>query len=519
MLVSCLCVCHNKPDIIPEAIRSLLNQTYPDWEAVVVDSGVLYDTGYYDRFAWRSDPRIRLFRSHETAETRRTRAMAPWCFNECFRRGLVRGELVMYLCDDDVLYPRAFETFVGYCRNNPGARAMYASQDVGVIYPNGWHAIVGERRADRPGGRCCRGRPMDSQVDYLQFCHKTDVLKMFPRDEYWPEAKDTEEHADGLFMERVGERVPIHAIDVKVSQNRRTARSTYTAPPPLALLDCLANGVPVLPAREYQAAGPEEARPEEETPLVTVSVVGHNRGAALADALAALAAQTYPHLEVLVIDDGSTDESLRSRHPQYRFLHQGRAGDHGLAEARGAYFVPLRVDHLACPDMVERLVARVSANPCLSAVTCYLLKPGGALKDVSGPALFRTADLRAAGGFDMDPDIAGGDWSIFFKLVNGGRQVDILPEHLARSHRAEAPQAFLALDRASAEERVALWTALAGRERRLEELARENAALRSRLGLLRYRIADRLDALLARVPLLRGGLKRLAGLIHRFAKR
>ena len=46
-------------------------------------------------------------------------------------------------------------------------------------------------------------------------------------DEYWPESKDTEKHADGLFMERIGELVPIHPIDVKVSQNRRTAHSTY----------------------------------------------------------------------------------------------------------------------------------------------------------------------------------------------------------------------------------------------------------------------------------------------------
>src|SRR5262249_4864318 len=159
---------------------------------------------------WRDDSRIRLVRSGETAETRRTPAMAPWCFNECFRRGLVKGELVVYLCDDDVFYPPAFETFVDYCRCHPHAHAMYASEDIGVIYPNGWHAIIGERRATVPGGRICNGRPMDCQVDYLQFCHKADVLRLFPDDEYWPEARATEEHADGLLMERVGQHVTIH---------------------------------------------------------------------------------------------------------------------------------------------------------------------------------------------------------------------------------------------------------------------------------------------------------------------
>jgi hypothetical protein len=181
----------------------------------------------------------------------------------------------------------------------------------------------------------------------------------------------------------------------------------------------------------------------------------------------------------------------------------------------------MEAGHVACPDMVERLLARARANPRLSAVTCYLLasKSGGdpspqvSVKNVLGHALFRTEDFRAVGGYDE-----GQDWSAFFKLVNAGRQVDILPEHLfycdpvAMNSDGEAGwlQPFLALDRALAAERVDLWKALAGRERRLEELARENQALRARLGLLRYQIADRLDALCARVPLVRRGLKWVA---------
>lgn len=525
MLVSCICVCHNKPEVIPEAIGSILNQTFPAWEAIVVDSGVLYDAGYYDKFGWRADRRVKLVRSRETAETRRTRAMAPWCFNECFRRGLVKGDLVTYLCDDDVLYPRAFETFVSYCRRNPEARAMYASQDVGVIYPNGWHALVGERRATRPGGRSCDGRRMDCEVDYLQFCHRADVLKLFPDDEYWPEAKDTEEHADGLFMERVGAYVTIHPIDVKVGQNRRTPRSTYVPLPSFSLMDCMANGVPLLPSREGELADAAGGPPDDDVPLVTVSVACHNQGAALPAALAALAAQTYPRLEVLVIDDGSTDpesvevfRALQARHPQFRFLRQAHAGvaatrNRGLGEARGTYFIPTEAEHLACPDMVERLVARVRANPRLSAVTCYLLVLPGGAKTAQGHALFHTADFRAVGGYDTGPDAPGVDWSCFFKLVNAGRQVDILPEHLFwRGPRETDPsqlRRFIDLDRVLSAERVALWTAMAGQERRVEELARENEALRARLGLLRYRIADRLDAICARVPFVRRGLKRL----------
>ena len=60
MRVSCLCVSHNKPELAHEAIASIVHQTYPLWEAIVVDSGELSGAGYYERFAWRSDPRIKL---------------------------------------------------------------------------------------------------------------------------------------------------------------------------------------------------------------------------------------------------------------------------------------------------------------------------------------------------------------------------------------------------------------------------------------------------------------------------
>jgi glycosyltransferase involved in cell wall biosynthesis len=245
LLVTCICVCHDKPDFAHEAIQSIVNQRYENWEALIVDSGVLFDAGYYDRLAWRKDARVKLIRSQETEGIRRTKAMAPWCFNECFRRGLVTGDLVMYLCDDDLLYPNAFETFATQFGLNPEAQAMYASQDIGVIHPNGWRAIVGERRATLPGGKHCNGRAMDCHVDYLQFCHRTEVLRMFPDKEYWPERKATESHADGIFMERIGDRVTIHPIDVKVSQNRRTLQSTYDPASPFTIIECMANGVPL----------------------------------------------------------------------------------------------------------------------------------------------------------------------------------------------------------------------------------------------------------------------------------
>ncbi len=536
MLVSCICVCHNKPDLTPEAIGSILQQSHPHWQAIVVDSGVLYDAGYYDRFAWRRDPRVTLIRSEETEEIRRTKAMAPWCYNECLRKGLVKGELIMYLCDDDILYPNAFATFVSYCGENPDALAMYASQDMAVIYPNGWRAIVGERRATRPGGRCCNGRPMDCHVDYLQFCHRASILEWFADRKCWPEEKGSETHADGILMERVGERTPIHPIDVKVSQNRRTLQSSYDPVRSFRLVECLANGGPLLPAGDDTLRKPNAA-----LPLVTVSIAFHSPSDGLADTLASVAGQTYSHLEVLVIDGCSVAEEsaklveeMQSRYASFRFLRPSGAGndptrDRGLWEAAGDYFISMDGDTVACPEMVERLVAAMRGNPNRSALTCYLLayreassspsKDGADLltstKNIYPGGIFDTAKFRQVGGYGTGRELFGQEWIGFVNLVNHGYAVDMVPEHLFYCRPGEkgarkpepALRPFFPMDRELAAERVALWTGFAAMQQRLEQLAEQNRLLREqneafeiRAAALRHQLADRLTTFSTRVP-------------------
>ena len=102
-------------------------------------------------------------------------------------------------------------------------------------------------------------------------------------------------------------------------------------------------------AEHAEAAGRfcEASLTGRQGPLVTVCVPHYNLGRHLPETLASLAAQTYPHLEVLVIDDGSTDPAslevfgrMERRHPQFRFLRQANAGigatrNRGLFEGRG----------------------------------------------------------------------------------------------------------------------------------------------------------------------------------------
>jgi glycosyltransferase involved in cell wall biosynthesis len=293
-------------------------------------------------------------------------------------------------------------------------------------------------------------------------------------------------------------------------------------------------------------------RRSPENPLVTVAIAHYNLGTYLPETLASLAAQTYGNLEVLVIDDGSTDPRSREvfaeqerRYPQFRFLRQANAGigatrNRGLAEARGEFFLPMDADNVACPHMIETLVAAIRRNPDLSAMTCFCLafeeardiaaedfqyayRPTGgphvlaSLKNVYGDAnaILRTEAFRAVGGYETDRDCSWEDLEAFVKLVNAGHKIDTVPEYLFYYRHLETGfsrvtsnylnqrrvlRQYFHLDRLPTAEGIALWTALVSLQKR-------NDALALRLASLRYRVADNVHALFARVPAVKKGLR------------
>jgi GT2 family glycosyltransferase len=202
-------------------------------------------------------------------------------------------------------------------------------------------------------------------------------------------------------------------------------------------------------------------------PSVTVCVPHFNHGAFLPDALASIAAQDHPDIEVVVLDDGSTDEASRRvfdamerRYPRWRFVRQANAGigatrNRGLAEARGEMFLPVDADNVVRSDMASTLARAMQRQPEATALTCYFLafespedlaagrfayacRPSGgpfALachKNVYGDAcgMYRTEALRAAGGWAEDRGTSFEDWELFVKLAGSGHTVGVVPEHL-----------------------------------------------------------------------------------------
>jgi glycosyltransferase involved in cell wall biosynthesis len=220
--ITCLLTSHNKPKTIVESIDSLLKQKYTNWQCLLIDSGFLYDQGFYNI----KDKRIELIRSTETEDVRKKTIVPSWCWNKAINDGLVKGEFLVYLCDDDIFYPQAFKAYFDYWVEHPEVLAMYGHADMRGYRDNGADAFAPyELLADSVRGTCCGGGVMTCRVDGSQICHAVSLLERMGTKEYWPENRTFIRTADGIFMDKIGAMTPFYPVNVKVSQNRKFSNS------------------------------------------------------------------------------------------------------------------------------------------------------------------------------------------------------------------------------------------------------------------------------------------------------
>jgi glycosyltransferase involved in cell wall biosynthesis len=106
-----------------------------------------------------------------------------------------------------------------------------------------------------------------------------------------------------------------------------------------------------------------------ENPLISVIIPTYNAAKFLPEAIASVRQQGYEPLEIIVVDDGSTDEtrSLMANWPEVRYLHQqnqGAAGarNTGIQAARSDLLAFLDVDDLWTPDHLQRLLPHLLAD-------------------------------------------------------------------------------------------------------------------------------------------------------------
>jgi glycosyltransferase involved in cell wall biosynthesis len=215
----------------------------------------------------------------------------------------------------------------------------------------------------------------------------------------------------------------------------------------------------VMPARAFRAPPPRADTARDATPTFSVVIAAHNAAKSLGEALESALAQTLPPLEVIVVDNGSTDATgavlnrYRNRVTCLRKERGGVAAARNLAleAAKGDFFAVLDADDVYAPTRLEALAELAVARPDLDILcTDVLLEAGGRIAErftdttpfpvenqraailercfCAAPAL-RRSSLAAIGGYDESLE-TGSDWECLIRLLYSGANAGLVEEPL-----------------------------------------------------------------------------------------
>lgn len=203
--------------------------------------------------------------------------------------------------------------------------------------------------------------------------------------------------------------------------------------------------------------------------LVSVVVPAFNAATTIRETVSSALNQTYRNLEVIIVDDGSTDQTrscaahLARRDPRVRYVYKDNGGvasarNCGIAEAQGQFVATLDADDLWYPTKLERQIERFEqGGPEIALVyawCCWIDDHGNVTGSapptrlegnifaqmclgnvvISGSnALIRREALIAAGGFDESLRSRGGqgceDWKLYLQIAER-YGIKMVPEYL-----------------------------------------------------------------------------------------
>jgi Glycosyl transferase family 2 len=191
----------------------------------------------------------------------------------------------------------------------------------------------------------------------------------------------------------------------------------------------------------------EPAAAAEATPLVSVVIPCWNQAHYLGEAIESVLAQSHPRLEVVVVDDGSRDNSFEvaSRYPGVRALRQPNSGvaiarNRGLAATAGEFVAFLDADDRLLPRALEVGVGVLAAQPAAAFAAGRprdIGHDGRVVREAAQPLVtrdhylklleecfiwsgsslvYRRGALEAVGGFN-ERRVAADDYELYLKLA------------------------------------------------------------------------------------------------------
>ena len=186
-------------------------------------------------------------------------------------------------------------------------------------------------------------------------------------------------------------------------------------------------------------------RPANDTPTVSIVVPCFNGGRFLDDLMASLSQQTLRDFEIVIVDDGSTDEltlrKLAALEGQARVIRQENRGlpaarNAGIREARADIVFPLDCDDTVEPTFLAETVPTLQdASPDVAMIVTHIRYVGAETRVIpryfnrfdllftntsSNALVFRKEAWRAVGEYDETMRQGYEDWEFNLRLAEAG---------------------------------------------------------------------------------------------------
>ena len=360
-LVSIYIPAYNAIDTISTAITSALNQTYKDFEIVICNDGSKDGTGEYLEKNYDNNPKITII--HQ--ENGGIGSASNTCIENC------KGMFILQLDSDDQLLPNAIEELLKSIKDRPKVSCVYGRHNKFDRETNeiseAWHYP-----------KFTRTRMLFGMiVHHPRMFRKRDWSKVGGFSETLENAVDYDffqklsEVGEIIHIDKILYNYTIHSKSTSVSKQKIQTRNTLNVMN--SALDRM-NLPQWNAAKNYSFSGEraveflqvsEKSLEYDEQLFVSVVVITKDRAKLLYDCIRSILNQTYENFELLIIDDGSTDNTeevvrsfkdLRIRYVKKKSSGIPKSRNIGVNEAKGEYIVIMDDDDLMMPNRIREQI-------------------------------------------------------------------------------------------------------------------------------------------------------------------
>ena len=207
--VSVILTSYNKPEYIKNAIESVLHQTYPNLELLIMDDNS--NGRVKELIESFDDPRIKTYFSNISEEDRYKKTRYSVLINKAL--GLATGDYITYLTDDSWYYPKRLSAMVSFLNSN-GAKVCYGGQN---IFKDNKKTKQLEFLENRVPDKILDD--ISFKADHCSVMHTKDVKAK------WEEHPKAWRHGDAYFFKEIGKKYKFHPISEVLDASIRHDKS------------------------------------------------------------------------------------------------------------------------------------------------------------------------------------------------------------------------------------------------------------------------------------------------------